>query len=247
MQNFRNAILGAALCSLSTVAWGQGYQIQPMLTSIAPSGPGSRTTILIKNTGEVPITLELSPFIATVDVRGLPTRKNEDKDILIYPAQTLIPSGKEQSVQVRYIGDASLTEARMYGVLISQLPIDFAKGTTGGEGTTAADVKVSFNFLSHIIVTPPMAKSAIQIHALQKRPDGSLPLMLRNDGSGIALLNSARWTFVDATGTMVELSTDDVQVGDFSALLPHQDREALVKAEFIVTLHGTITPKIDLP
>lgn len=241
------ALCGASLWSLASVAWGQGYQIQPMLTTIAPSGPDSRTTIIIKNTGDVPITLELSPFIASVDVHGTPTRKNEDKDFLIYPAQTLIPSGKEQSVQVRYIGDAALTDARMYGVLISQLPVDFAKGNTGGDGTAAADIKVSFNFLSHIIVSPTAAKAAVQIQALPKNADGSLPLRLRNDGSGIAVLNSARWILVDASGKRVDLVTDDVQLGDFSALLPHQDREALVKADLVAQLNGMITPKIEIP
>lgn len=247
MKRLYFALCGVALWSLATVGWGQGYQIQPMLTTIAPSGPDSRTTIVIKNTGDVPITLELIPFIASVDVKGIPTRKNEDKDFLIYPSQTLIPSGKEQSVQVRYIGDAALTDARMYGVLISQLPVDFAKGNTGGDGATAADIKVSFNFLSHIIVTPTAAKAAVQIQALEKNADGSLPLMLRNDGSGIAVLNSARWILVDGSGQRVELVTDDVQLGDFSALLPHQDREALVKAELVAQLSGVITPSIEIP
>lgn len=247
MKKLGVALCGASLWSLATVAFAQGYQIQPMLTTISPSGPDSRTTILIKNTGEVPITLELSPFIASVDVKGIPTRKNEDKDFLIYPAQTLIPSGKEQTVQVRYIGDAALSEARMYGVLISQLPVDFAKGSTGGDGGASADIKVSFNFLSHIIVSPTSAKPLVQIQALQKNADGSLPLRLRNDGSGIAVLNSARWTLVDADGKQVDLVTDDVQMGDFSVLLPHQDREALVKADLVSTLNGAITPKIEIP
>lgn len=247
MKRLCFALCGVSLWSLASVAWGQGYQIQPMLTTIAPSGPDSRTTIMIKNTGDVPITLELIPFLASVDVKGTPTRKNEDKDFLIYPAQTLIPSGKEQSVQVRYIGDATLKDARMYGVLISQLPVDFVKGNTGGDGAAAADIKVSFNFLSHIIVSPAAAKAAVKIQALPKNADGSLPLKLQNDGSGIAVLNSARWIFVDASGKRVELVTDDVQIGDFSALLPHQDRDALVKAELVSQLSGVISPSIEIP
>lgn len=247
MRKIPCLMASAILCLTPLTAWGQGYQIQPMLTTIAPSGPQSRMTLMIKNTGEVPITLELSPFAASVDQQGNPTRTPDDKDFLVYPAQTIIPSGKEQSVQVRYIGDATLSEARMYGVLVAQLPVDFLQGETGSADGSSADVKVSFNFLAHIIVSPPSAKAMVAIEAGSKNADGSLPLKLRNDGAGIAVLNSARWTLQDSQGKSVELSTEDVQIGDFSALLPHQDRDATIKAEYLTGLNGPITPKIDIP
>lgn len=225
----------------------QGYQIQPMLATIRPSGPDSNMTLLIKNTGEVPITLEMIPFRATVDDAGKPTRAPEDKDLLVYPAQTAIPPGREQTVQIRYIGDAQLTEARMYGVRVAQLPVDFRSGATAANSSTQADVKLSFNFLSHIIVSPAAATVDVSVEVLEHKPDGSLALRLKNAGTGIAVLNSAKWTFADSGGKSVELDTDHVKLGDFSALLPGQFRLASVAAKDVPGLAGTITSKLKIP
>jgi P pilus assembly chaperone PapD len=236
-----------SLLAIAQPAHAQGYQIQPMLATIRPTGPDSRLTLSIKNTGEVPIMLEMIPFRASVNETGTPTRVPEDKDLLVYPAQTAIPPGREQTVQIRYIGDAALAEARMYGVRVAQLPIDFRTGAAKGGANAQADVKVSFNFLSHIIVSPESARSDIVVEVVEHKADGGLALRLRNPGTGIAVLNSARWTFTDASGKSVELDTDHVQLGDFSALLPHQDRLASVAAKDVPGLTGTITSKLEIP
>lgn len=249
VMQIAHSYLISALCitAIAPSAHAQGYQIQPMLATIQPSGPDSRLTLSIKNTGEVPIMLEIIPFRATVNEAGTPTRTPEDKDLLVYPAQTAIPPSREQTVQIRYIGDAALTDARMYGVRVAQLPVDFRTGAASGQTNAQADVKVSFNFLSHIIVSPPAAKSDVVVEVTGRGPDGALVLRLRNPGTGIAVLNSARWTFADASGKSIELDTDHVLLGDFSALLPRQDRLASVAAKDVPGLTGTITSTVKIP
>src|SRR5690606_13046791 len=71
-----------SLLAIAQPAHAQGYQIQPMLATIRPTGPDSQLTLSIKNTGEVPIMLEMIPFRASVNGTGTPTRVPEDKDLL---------------------------------------------------------------------------------------------------------------------------------------------------------------------
>lgn len=226
-------------------AQAQGYQVQPMLATIAPSGSDSHLTMSIKNTGAVAITLELIPFRATVDDNGTPKRVDEEADFLVYPAQSAIEPGKEQTVQIRYIGEPALAEARMYGVRISQLPVS-APGYTGtaNAGSTASDVKVSFNFLSHIIVSPVAAKAAIAIQETAREPNGDLVLSITNSGNGIAVLNASEFTLTDSTGKTMTLAADDLHFGDFSAFMPNQTRRATVSAKKLAGLVGMITPKL---
>ncbi len=247
MRIVHSFLLLAFCLSAGAPAYAQGYQIQPMLATIQPSGPDSRLTLLIKNTGEVPITLEILPFRATVDEAGMPKRSPEDDDLLVYPAQTAIPPNREQTVQIRYIGDAAFTDARMYGVRVAQLPVDFRTGAASEQANAQADVKMSFNFLSHIIVSPPSAKAEVSVEVLGRSVEGGLALRLHNPGAGIAVLNSARWTFTDAGGKSVELDTDHILLGDFSALMPRQDRLASVAAKDVTGLVGAITSKVEIP
>lgn len=241
------AVLALLLMGVPAVAFGQGYQVQPMLATIAPSGPNSRLTMSIKNSGAVPITLEMTPFRATVDEAGKATRIDEEKDVLIYPAQTSIAPGKEQTVQVRYIGDPALAEARMYGVRVSQLPVSapgFATGSTASGASS--DVKMSFNFLSHIIVSPTAAKPVITVEDAGRAANGDLILKIMNGGAGIAVLNASDFKLTDAAGKSVTLAPDDLKIGDFSAFMPGQSRRATVPAKDLAGLVGKINPTISV-
>ncbi|MDB5702769.1 MAG: hypothetical protein JWL66_2968 [Sphingomonadales bacterium] len=243
VQNLKTLLVGGLLATTS--AYAQGYQVQPMLATIAPSGSGARLTLSVKNSGAVPITLELIAFRATVDEAGTPTRTDETKDLMVYPDQTLIGPGKEQTVQVRYIGDPALIDARMYGVRVAQLPIDFNSGAVGKEGGSTT-VKVSFNFLSHIIVAPPTALPILSVSSAERAPSGDLKLVFVNSGSGIAVLNDTKLTLTDTAGKSVTVDSSHIDLGKFSALMPKQSRQVTVAAKDIASLSGAIKPVIIL-
>lgn len=221
----------------------QGYQVQPMLSEIRPSGAEAMVRLLIANTGAVPITLEMEPFRATVDEAGTPTRAPEERDLLVFPPQAIIQPGKEQSVQVRYVGDPALRDARMYGVRIVQLPVDFAAGA-GGQGA-AAELKVGFNFLSHIVVAPAGAASELTVGDVARRPDGSVAMKLRNSGNAVVVLNNSVWKLKDGAGHTADIANDKVQIGGFSALMPNQARAAVVPADAVAQLAGPVQVSLE--
>ena len=246
LRNLWGAV-ALVLAGLPAAGSAQGYQVQPMLATITPSGANSRLALSIKNTGAVPITLEMTPFRATVDEAGKPTRADEEKDVLVYPAQTSIEPGKEQTVQVRYIGDAALAEARMYGVRVSQLAVSAPGLVTGSTASGAStDVKVSFTFLSHIIVAPEAAQSAVTVQDSGRAANGDLMLRINNAGSGIAVLNASEIKLTDTAGKTVTVPADHLKLGDFSALMAQQVRRATVPANDLIGLVGTIKPTISV-
>ena len=239
MKTFLNAtVLAFAWAVMPITAAAQGYQVQPMLATLAPSGANTRMTLSIKNTGAVPISVEITPFRATVDEAGTPTRTDEDKDLLVFPPQASVEPGKEQSVQVRYIGDPALAQARMYGVRVSQLPVS-AAALTGGSGA-ATDVKVGFNFLSHIVVSPGGARAPLTIVETGRAANGDLLLRITNTGDGIALPGDAGYTLVDGGGKTVKLAPDHMRIGNFSAFMPKQARRATVASADVAGLTGPV-------
>lgn len=244
MKTLRAALVAACALSASLPASlsAQGYQVQPMLTTIEPSGANARVTMAIRNTGAVPITLELTPFRATVDEAGTPIRADEDKDILVFPPQAIVEPGKEQAVQIRYVGSPTLTDARMYGVRVSQLPVT-ANGLTGSSGA-AADVQVSFNFLSHIVVSPRAAQPALSAENTGRAANGDLMLRISNTGPGIAILGTTSFKLADTAGKTVTLAADQVKAGDFGALLPRQTRLATIASKNLGGLVGTVKPTL---
>lgn len=238
------AALFSALCG--GPAHAQGYQVQPMLATLAPSGSGASVRMTLKNTGAIPITLELEPFRVSVDQAGIPTRAPEEKDLLVFPPQTILPPGKEQVVQVRYVGDPALTEARAYGVRVNQLPVTFSQGAAASTGA-GTDLKMSFSFLSHLFVTPAGASAKIDVTSADKAPDGTVKMSVVNRGNAVLVLNDAVWVVEDGAGHKAEVPNADVSLGDFSALLPGQQRTAIVAAKDAAALQGSLHAAVRLP
>lgn len=236
---------GLAVLTTPIAALAQGYQVQPMISEVTPSGSQSATRISIKNTGSVPITLEMEPFRVSVEEDGTPLRIAEEQDLLVFPPQSVVEPGKEQAVQVRYVGDASLAEARMYGVRVSQLPVNFGSGT--GASGASADVRMSFNFLTHLIVSPSGATSELSVANTVPGSDGSLGVELRNAGNAIVIMNDYVWQVTDGAGKTASFTSDKVDLGGFSALMPNQTRRVIIPAEELQGLNGSLQVALQTP
>ncbi|MFV0625261.1 fimbria/pilus periplasmic chaperone [Sphingomonas sp. ac-8] len=239
----RDLLWKAAVALVATVAasapcFAQGYQVQPMLATMAPSGSGAATRITIRNTGSVPVTLEFEPFRVAVDEAGTPTRSPEEADLLVFPPQTVVQPGAEQAVQVRYVGDPGLAEARVYGVRVGQVPINF--GTGESESGATADVQMSFNFLTHLIVSPESARAQVAVAEVGRAEGGDVTMTVRNDGNGVAVLNNITWRVTDQAGQSVDLATEKLDVGDFSALMPKQSRRIRIPSAETTSLAGPV-------
>lgn len=223
----------------------QGYQVQPMIATMTPSGSGAATRISVRNTGSVPITLEFEPFRVAVDELGTPTRSPEEADLLVFPPQTVVQPGAEQAVQVRYVGEAALREARVYGVRISQVPINFGTGVSNTGAS--ADVRMSFNFLTHLIVSPESARSQVAVVNVDRSAGGEVTMTVRNEGDGVAVLNNIKWRVSDSAGQSVELATEKLDVGNFSALMPRQERRIRIPPAETTKLAGPVQVALQAP
>ncbi len=103
-------------------------------------------------------------------------------------------------------------------------------------------MKVSFNFLSHIIVSPEDAKAVLAVEDVGRAPNGDLMLRITNSGAGIAVLTASDVRLTDAAGKRSELKPEDFKIGDFSAFMPRQTRRATIAAKDLTGLTGRSSP-----
>lgn len=213
------------------------YRVNPMIAEIEPTGSGSSLRIMVTNTENAPINLELTALRVTTDDEGEVSREEEVNDILLFPPQTIIPPGREQAVQVRYVGDQELEEGRVYAIRISQLPVAVSKG----EGKTGSEVKIGFNFLSHILVQSKGMQAGVKISEVSKTSTGELKFYAENTGQATALIRDAEWTLTDESGKSVLVDKEDLDTGSFGALISGAPKRMLkIKADAVKDLSGPI-------
>ena len=235
--------LAAAVC-LASSAPVLAHEVQPMITTVTPSGSGSNFRLMIRNTDAMPITLEISPYRVAVDDAGIATRTPEDADVLLFPPQTIVQPGAEQAIQVRYVGEPGVTQGRLYALVVSQLPVDFSKMTNADNSQT--QVKIGFDFVSHMVVQPAAARAALTISPVTRQANGDLSFEVSNTGDGVALLRNAEWKLTPSSGQPLIVASDNIGFGAFGAILPGGRRAVTITAANAPGMTGDVTAAITL-
>lgn len=235
-------VTAACLVAPSVV---DAHEVQPMIATVAPSGSNANYRLMIRNTDAMPITLEINPYRVAVSEDGTAVRTAEDADIILFPPQTIVQPGGEQAIQIRYVGDPSVTEGRLYAIVVSQLPVDFTTLNNSNNGSQT-QVKIGFDFVSHMVVQPPAAKANLVIGPTIRQANNDLAFEVSNTGDGVALLRTAEWSLVPQSGAPVVVEADNVEFGAFGAILPGGKRAMTIPAAQAAAMTGNVTVAINL-
>lgn len=234
----------AVFAGLGTAVPSRAHEVQPMIATVTPSGTGANYRLMIRNTNAMPITLEITPYRVMVDDEGSVTRTPEEADVILFPPQTVVAPSKEQAIQVRYVGDPTVTEGRIYAIVVGQLPVDFSTVTNADASTT--QVKIGFDFVSHMIVQPAGAKPVLTMGAVRRSDQNDLVLDITNTGNGVAMLRTADWVVTGSDGSRIEVPSDDIAFGTFGAILPGGKRTVTIPAAELAGLGGEPTVTVEL-
>jgi fimbrial chaperone protein len=234
---FRAVAAAAAALALAVSTSAEAYQVSPMIAYIKRDGNGSSYRLIIKNTEATPITLELTGMQLGIDDYGKMSNTPDDKRLMIFPPQIVVPAGRSQTVMVRYLESDKTADQRVLGVLISQLPVDMQVG--GGEKGVGTAIKIGFNFLTFVVVGDSPTKPEVKVAEAARTPTGDLRMTLDNGSGSVAFLRSAKFVLSDARGKSVSLTGDKVQTGDTGVLPPRRKRIATIPANLFADLDGT--------
>lgn len=136
----------------------EAMDVSPMISKVTPSGSGASYRMTVRNDSATPATVEIETYRMQVDANGARSLVEDDKDITVFPVQSVIPANREQVIQVRYTGDAT-EEGRMYLVRAAQLPINMQ--TVPGDSGVGADIQVAFTINTYVFVAPPRARAEV--------------------------------------------------------------------------------------
>ncbi|NJM49856.1 MAG: hypothetical protein HC843_02355 [Sphingomonadales bacterium] len=76
-----------SLSLLLVIAPAHSYDLKPIVIQLSPNGSGASQNLLITNTHDVPIAIEVRAYARQQNPDGTETRTPEDDDIIISPPQ----------------------------------------------------------------------------------------------------------------------------------------------------------------
>ncbi len=199
-----------------------GFQVQPMVADLMPSGTAAQQTLRIMNNSAEALTVEISAFDLDINLQGEEKLVNNEDDFLIIPMTTIIPAGKSQSVMVRYIGEPIINTSKSYRIVVDQVAVDIGEMKGSGVG-----MSVSFHTLFNVV--PKQARAKLLIKSQQQDASGLWKVLIENQGNKYVRLSDAKWQFKHQENTLLLQGKELREVLSNNVLLPQSTQEVSIK------------------
>lgn len=229
----RSKITGSlvAVAAIATAAHVAAYDLKPIVFQLAPSGPGSSQAMMITNSHEVPIAIEVRAYGRKQLADGEDVLTPEDDDIVIYPPQMVIQPKTSQSFKVQWVGDPAPKQELAYRIVTNQLPIKFKRAESNGR---VADVTMKYRYEAALYVVPKGATPSASLTSVTRVTEAgggaSLELRIRSDGTLRAILDQPSLQLTTATGRSVTLTGDQIKPLVGLNILPGVERVVRIPA-----------------
>ena len=237
LRSFGGALIGLFALTSVFVLPAHAYKVSPLVMTLEPVGDGSKEDVLITNTHDYPLTLEVTATERSVAADGKETEVDASDDWIIFPPMAIVQPGEQQRVRVQYAGGV-IDESKAYRIIVSQVAVNDGSG----------NLKVGFNykFKAAAYVTPKDAKFDIQTQSI-KPANGGYTVELLNTGNRHAVLSTGTWLAQDAMGKSSEIAMAMTKLKDDPLIAPGGKRIVFVPFELLGGLTGlsslTVTPE----
>jgi len=208
------------------------HSVAPLRLDFAPSGQDAIQQIRIENPGSKPVTLSISVIAGIVQPDGSVEETPADDQFLIFPPQMIVQPQKTQLVQVRYVGDPTITEGQMFYIRTAQVPVDLAGG---GEGQ--GNIKVGIDYVTAAEVAPSGSEANLTIASFEPGDDG-VTVVVANSGDAHGLLSNTGLEIVGQAGSL-QLALSEIDLGQTRRVPPNGQRHLPVPASLLQSV-GTI-------
>jgi fimbrial chaperone protein len=159
-----------------TQASARSIGVQPLLVDVAP---GQNAAIRVRNSADVPTTVDVTVEERSIDAAGVQGRKAADDAFVVFPPQATIAPNGSQVFRVQAI-DATATTSKSYFLTVQQVPVEF-KPTNRPEGGAQLQVLFAFDVAVHVV--PRGAKAEL---AFVSARSAQSELVLANPATNLA-------------------------------------------------------------
>ncbi len=178
------------LAMLVGVTPASSYDMKPIVIQLSPTGAGATQSVVLTNTHDVPIAIEVRAYTRQQNPDGTETREPEDENIIITPPQMVIAPKASQSFKVRWVGDPAPDKELTFRLVSNQLPIKFKNEK---QGDVSVNVSMNYRYEAALYIVPPQSKPSARLTGITPVKDESgkdwLEVKILSDGTRRAILD----------------------------------------------------------
>lgn len=190
------------------------YELSPIVIQLSPAGGGSVQSMVITNTHEVPIAIQVEAHRREQLPDGTEQREIEEEDLLITPPQMVIAPGSSQSFNVRWVGPPDIQTEQAYRIITEQVPIVIDREQ---RNDFTAQVSMQYRYEAALYVVPSGAQPLARVVGARPVSESGnqwLELDIASEGKTRAILQEPSLAVSAPGGGEVNLTGEAVAALD---------------------------------
>ena len=210
------------LCLMLLALPAMAMSISPMAIEMLAVGKGARGQVVVTNTSNKPLPVEITYERLSYDESGKQRTSKAGDDLLVLPPTALIRPGSSQTFRLQWVGNPDLKESQSFMVYARQLPVRLP----ASEKRARVQVVSAFGII--VNVAPARGQADLKLLSWQPAKDAkgrpAVAVLVENPTDVHALMNRSHLRL----GSL-SLGPDALQqrIG-FGVVGPHKRRRFLV-------------------
>lgn len=213
MRKLRLRALFALLALTLGVGALSAFTLEPISTTVAPSGPGSIGTFRIKSEDPGRIAIRFRVESRDLSPDGKEINGPADDLFLIYPTRMIVEPGAQAVVKIQWKGPASIDTERCFRFVAEQVPLDTGPSSSSG-------IKMMFRYIASLYVGRPSFVAELVASAQGATGSDGSPgylVEVRNIGSRHVIALDPR---IKIGGGLMSLAPEDLGILASANYLP---------------------------
>ena len=218
--------------------------VQPVVIDLATSGRAMSDVIIVENTFDRPLAVELEVQALELTPEGVHATGQDTGELAVFPPQASIQPGQRQNFRVQYVGDPALQRSKHFYVTVAQLPVQQASGES--------NIQLLYNFQVLVSVAPAGARPSISVTSAtigQNDEGATVPVITaQNSSAAHGYLSRGRVQIIqqDASGREIfrrDMSGPEVQQSLGYGLIGGGQSRQVTLPTPLPAASGTVTVK----
>lgn len=222
----------------SGVATVDAFQFTPLSQEIVLNQVRPSSNFTVENTTSEPIAVQIRAFTREITLDGSEVNNPASDLLQIYPSQIILQPGDIQVVRVRWTGSVELQKGQAFRIIAEQLPINLKRD----QADTGSTLRILLRYSATLFVEPVDAYPEIVLVSAEsvEGERDRYRLVIRNDGTGYARLNTGSITLVRG-GLSREISWLDIPEVAENTIPPGVSRSFIIEGLGFLPYSARIT------
>lgn len=175
-----------------------GFDITPIIATVAPSGPKATVSFTAENTTDAKAPIQISVYHRLPDEEGnekYETAQDASDLFQIIPSQIILNPKEKRTIRVTYVGEPRIKGEMAFRIISEEFPINVSDPTKVKDKTMAS-IAILSKYIGSLYVKPDGTTPNLVADVSRDAKENKMVLLIKNKGTEHTILKDIKYKVI---------------------------------------------------